>query len=104
MVSAPMATCNSGAWGGPLSHDDALELVPLAAAGALGRAEEDGVGRHLSVCPDCLRELMAYGSALGDLGLLARPVTPRESLRRRLLQAAATDPQAALPREHPLRR
>jgi anti-sigma factor RsiW len=68
-------------------------MLPLAAAGALGRAEISRVERHLAACSGCRRELEILRLYSRGLGELPQPIVPAGLLQRtkaRLIQERDT--------------
>jgi hypothetical protein len=74
-------------------HEAIHNMLPLAAAGALGRAEISRVERHLAACSGCRRELEVlrlYSRGLGELPQPAVPAGLLQRTRARLIQERAT--------------
>lgn len=74
-------------------HEAIHNMLPLAAAGALGRAEISRVERHLAACSGCRRELEVLRLYSRGLGELPQPMVPAGLLQRtkaRLIQERDT--------------
>ena len=74
-------------------HEAIHNMLPLAAAGALGRAEISRVERHVAACSGCRRELEVLRLYSRGLGELPQPMVPAGLLQRtkaRLIQERAT--------------
>jgi len=56
-----------------IEHDKILELLPLAAAGALTSAEEKQVAEHMRSCIACANELEAWRPIATELRRLPTP-------------------------------
>ncbi len=79
-----------------MNQERLLELVPLAALGALDGEERAAFEAALAPSPELRRELAAYQELVGRLGLAAGERPPSEPARERLL--AATRPAEPAPR------
>ena len=74
-------------------HEGIHNMLPLAAAGALGRTEISRVERHLAACSGCRRELEVLRLYSRGLGELPQPMIPAGLLQRtraRLIQERDT--------------
>ena len=71
------------------------QLESMVAAYVLGACEGDAATArdHLRSCPSCRRLAARVGRAAGALALAVEPVRPPESLRSRVLSAAASRPR-----------
>jgi anti-sigma factor RsiW len=78
-------------------HDKIRELLALAAAGALTRAEEEQVAAHLRSCDTCSNEINAWRSITGDLRRLP---TPQPSPRLLQITIARAEQRIAERAEH----
>jgi anti-sigma-K factor RskA len=76
-----------------MNEERLLELVPLAALGALDAEERALFEAQLASSPAAQRELAAYQELVGRLGLATAPAQPSPALRERLLRE--TRPLAA---------
>ena len=56
----------------PAGHDIVRELLALDALDALSPAERAELGRHLTTCAECTRELAALRDAAASIGRAAR--------------------------------
>jgi hypothetical protein len=83
-----------------MSPDRFLELVPLAALGALDGADLDELRAHLPGCAACQAELRAHEDVAAGLGLAAGVVPPPRGLKARVLGAAGV-PSGPLPVARP---
>jgi predicted anti-sigma-YlaC factor YlaD len=63
-------------------HEAIHNMLPLAAAGALGRAEISRVERHLAACSGCRRELEVLRLYSRGLGELPQPAVPAGLLQQ----------------------
>jgi len=85
-----------------MSDERFLELVPLAALGALDGEERAAFEAALAASPALQRELAAYEELIGRIGAEALPVPPSSVVRERLLRATRPAPSAsAAPRPAP---
>jgi hypothetical protein len=73
------------------THDEVVDLAPLAVIGALGRAEEIAVREHLETCPEPHPEFAELGSVVTALLEDVDLVEPPAGLKARILAAAAAD-------------
>ena len=94
---------------GMIGHQDARELLALAALEALTRQERLALETHASWCAECRSELAALRDAAGTISasLPRRPIAPerKERVRARLLARAAADHEGVtltLPAASPL--
>ena len=74
-------------------HEAIHNMLPLAAAGALGRAETSRVERHVAACSGCRRELEVLRLYSRGLGELPQPLVTAGLLQRtraRLIQERDT--------------
>jgi hypothetical protein len=74
-------------------HEAIHNMLPLAAAGALGRAEISRVEQHMAACSGCRRELEVLRLYSRGLGELPQPMVPAGLLQRtkaRLIQERDT--------------
>jgi len=69
-----------------MNEERLLELVPLAALGALDGEERAAFEAALASSPAAQRELQAYQELVGRLGLATAPSQPSAALRERLLR------------------
>jgi len=69
-----------------MNEERLLELVPLAALGALDGEERAAFEAALASSPVAQRELLAYQELVGRLGLATAPSQPSAVLRERLLR------------------
>jgi len=69
-----------------MNQERLLELVPLAALGALDGEERAAFEAELARSPAVQRELAAYQELVGRLGLATAGPPPRAALRERLLR------------------
>jgi len=76
-------------------HDKIQELLALAAAGALSRAEEENVARHIRSCDGCSKELSLWQSLAGNIRRLPTPQPSAALVQRTLAQAEARMAEAA---------
>jgi anti-sigma factor RsiW len=85
----------------PAGHDIVRELLALDALDALSPAERAELGRHLTTCAECTRELAALRDAAASIGesLPPRPMqTERQAaMRARLLGRAVADRAGVTP-------
>jgi hypothetical protein len=77
-----------------VTHDELRELVSVYALDAVDGNEELELRSHLESCGSCRVLLEAQVQAAASLALTADPVAPPEALRRRLMEAVASSPQA----------
>ena len=78
-----------------MSEERFLELVPLAALGALDAEDRAALESQLGSTPALQRELEVYQELVGRLGLATAPVPPSAFLRERLLRATAPGREAS---------
>jgi anti-sigma factor RsiW len=78
-------------------HDNILDLLTLAAAGALDAAEQRQVEEHLRQCAGCRAELESWQRLTGALEALPTPQAPMGLVERTLRQMERT---AAARAEH----
>jgi len=74
-----------------VSEDRYLELVPLAALGALDGEDRAAFEAHVRDCAACQAELRAHEAVAARLGTAAGRVPPSPALRERVMQAAARE-------------
>ena len=90
---------------GPLSHDDARELIALAALEALSPEDRAALEVHAGTCAECARDLAALRDAAASLGasLPPRPMAAERSarVRARLLARATADRSGVTPLRAP---
>jgi anti-sigma-K factor RskA len=70
-----------------MSDHPQRELAPLAALGALDGESLAEWNEHVAACEACRRELAAYESVAGSIGLATGPHQVAPALRRRVLAA-----------------
>jgi hypothetical protein len=70
-----------------MSHDEAFELIPVYALGALEDARE--LEAHLLICPICTAELARQLETTAALAEAVEPLAPPPALRARVLAHAA---------------
>ncbi len=68
-----------------MTHEEHIELLPLAALGATDEREQGALDAHLAACGECQAELRSFTDTAALLALDAAPVAPRPQLRSRLL-------------------
>lgn len=81
-----------------MTHEEALELVPIYALGALDERVAE-LEEHIGVCEACRVSLASYEETAAALGQALAPVAPPPSLRERVLVAV---PEAAVSPAPPL--
>jgi anti-sigma factor RsiW len=70
-------------------HDEVRQLLALAVAGALTRAEEERVAAHLRLCGTCSQEMEDWRSITGTLRRLPTPQPPARILQTTMARAEA---------------
>jgi hypothetical protein len=83
-----------------MTEDTALDLVPLAALGALDGEEQTRFEAGRSD-PRVQRELLVFERLVGQIGLASDPVPPSPAVRARVMAAAATPPLESRPPVNP---
>ena len=64
------------------THESIRNLLPLAAAGALGQQEQLQVEAHTSICEICRRELDTWSVYAAGLRGLPQPAAPADLIAR----------------------
>jgi len=77
--------------GARLTCDEVRELAAPFVLGSLEAEEEAAVREHLRSCVEAHEEYAELGSVAAALPLAVEPVEPPESLKARILEAAAAD-------------
>ena len=86
-----------------MTHDDARDILPLQALGALEGAERAALEAHLADCASCREALADEVRAVDALAHVPDQVRPRPELKARVLEAATSRGQVVAfpPREQP---
>lgn len=79
-----------------MTHDEAREILPLHALGALDGADREALEAHLAGCPACREALREEVQAVAVLAHAPAQVAPRPELRARVLAAARSAPGGAV--------
>jgi hypothetical protein len=66
-------------------HEELIDMIPAAAAGALTSEETRMLDEHLAGCESCRREHAAHLEAAALAALAVDPVTPPADVRRRVM-------------------
>ena len=70
-----------------MRHEELIDMIPAAAAGALTPEERRVLDDHLAGCADCRREHDEFSSAAAFTALAVDPVLPPVSVKARVLDA-----------------
>ncbi|HKV04004.1 MAG TPA: zf-HC2 domain-containing protein [Candidatus Acidoferrales bacterium] len=81
-------------------HEEMRELLSLAAAGALGTAEEERVARHIRSCTACAAEFDEWRLLAGGMHRLPTPQPPPGLVERSRIRAEARLAEEAERRWH----
>lgn len=74
--------------------EDAQGTAALFALGSLRGEEKEAFEEHVCAgCADCQHDLRSFEDVLENLALAATPAEPSKTVRRRLLDSLATEPQ-----------
>lgn len=67
-----------------MDHEEAIQLLPLAALGQIDPAEAEALEEHLRECDECPAELQAYREAAASLALADESEAPHDRIWARL--------------------